>query len=62
MHQCGFKGEQEKCPEYRARCDKPGRVDMTCLWYRRDYLGKNGGSICTKALDKETVGVYKEGT
>jgi hypothetical protein len=46
MKKCGYEGEQEKCPSYEAKCEKPGHVNMTCFWYMKDYLGRNGGSIC----------------
>ena len=60
MHKCGYPGEQEKCPKYKAKCDIPGKVNLTCFWFRKDWLGRNGGSICTKALKKDEKGVYKE--
>ena len=39
--------EQEKCPDYEEKCSVPGRVDLTCTYWRHDYLGKNGGDVCT---------------
>ena len=65
MHECGFIGEQEKCPKYIPKCSKPGRVNLICLWFSKNYLGietNNGGSICTKSLDKGVNGIYKSGT
>ena len=62
MNECGHRGEQERCPKYEPKCSIPGKVNMTCIWFRKDYLGcelNNGGSICTKSIDKGTVGVYK---
>jgi len=45
MTRC-MEEEQEKCPLYQAKRSEPGHVDLTCLYYRKDYLGKNGGDIC----------------
>ena len=41
--------EQEKCPFYAAKCSgRPGYIDLTCLFYRKNYLNSNGsGHICT---------------
>jgi hypothetical protein len=47
MKKCLFQGEQEKCSDYKAKSEKHGHVDLTCLWFMRDFLGKGGdGSIC----------------
>ena len=62
MHKCGHLDEQEKCPKYQPKCDKPGKVNLVCLWYRKDYLGcekNDSGSICTKSINSGVTGVYK---
>ena len=46
MRKCEHQEEQEKCDQYVAKCDKPKKVDMTCLFYMKDFLGTDGGSIC----------------
>ena len=46
MKECSFSGEQEKCPHYEKKCDELGKVDLTCRYFRENFLGKNGGSIC----------------
>jgi hypothetical protein len=46
MKKCDYRGEQEKCPNYRPKCEVVGKVDLTCLNFRKDHLGENGGSIC----------------
>ena len=65
MHKCGHREAQEKCPAYLPKNETPGKVNLTCIWYRKDYLGKevnNGGSICTKSLQKDATGVHIEGS
>ena len=52
MKRC-MEDEQEKCPYYEAKCSRPGHVDLTCLYYRKDFLGKNGGDICTAPPPKK---------
>jgi hypothetical protein len=47
MKKCGYEGESEKCPNYLAKRETHGRVNLTCLWFLQDFLGRNGGSICT---------------
>lgn len=32
--------EQEQCENYEPE------KDLSCKWWRPDFLGKNGGSIC----------------
>ena len=48
MKRCD-KEDQSECDLYEAKCDgKPGYVDLTCLFWRKDYLDDNGtGNICT---------------
>ena len=63
MWKCGHRGSQEKCPAYLPKCDRPGAVNMTCIWFRKDYLGhdeNHSGSICTKSLKKDVTGVHLE--
>jgi len=50
MKKCTFRGEQEKCPQYEARCAKPGKVDLRCLDWRDGWLGTDT-SICTCEFD-----------
>lgn len=33
--------DQEKCPHYDPKNTKPGHVDLTCLHWRTDLLGKD---------------------
>jgi hypothetical protein len=45
MKRCGFEGEMEKCDcGYQAKCEIPGKVDLTCLYYVKGILN---GRICT---------------
>jgi hypothetical protein len=44
MKLCEFEGEQEKCSGYEAKSDKPGRVNLACLYYIPEILN---GYICT---------------
>ena len=46
MKRCEYPGEQEKCVNYQPKDETPGKADLTCIYWRRDYLGHNGGSIC----------------
>ena len=42
MQRCD-EDKQPECEQYQAKSDK----ELVCLWFRKDFLGKNGGSICT---------------
>jgi len=47
---------------YREIGLKPGKVNLVCWWYRKDYLGcekNDSGSICTKSINSGVTGVYK---
>ena len=61
MHRCGHRGSQEKCPAYLPKNDKPGNVDLTCIWLRKHFWMDDGdyGDICTKAIQKDATGVYE---
>lgn len=63
MHKCGHIESQELCPAYMPKCERPEMENLTCIWYRKDYLGQevnNSGSICTKSIQREATGVYLE--
>ena len=46
--------QQEKCPEYKETCSRPGMVDLTCLYWRKDYLGK-GKDLCDRPPKEKMV-------
>lgn len=52
MNDCLYSGEQEKCPKYEAKTDRPGFVNLTCLYWREGYLDKTTG-ICDAPPKKE---------
>jgi hypothetical protein len=47
MKKCTHRDNQEQCDDYKEKCDIPGKVNMDCIYFRRGYLDKYGGSICT---------------
>jgi len=64
MHRCGYREEMEKCPAYQPKCELHGRVNMICIWFRKDFWDddKNGGSICTKSMQKGVTEIYERGS
>jgi hypothetical protein len=50
MQRCKFNGEPlgGECMYYES-----SKVKLYCLYYEKDYLDDNGGSICTKPPPKK---------
>ena len=40
--------DQTACDDYHEKISRPGYANITCLYWRKDYLDDNGtGDICT---------------
>jgi hypothetical protein len=47
MQECKFLSEHEKCPNYLAKNEKHGHVNLACLWFLDNWTEEKGGAICT---------------
>jgi len=53
LKQCKHSDEMEKCPQYKEKCSRPGYVDLTCWWWREDFVDDG---CCTAPRDENKNG------